>query len=83
MGSHSVAEAKNRLSDLIERAARGEEVIITRHGKPVAELRSLPELARPVGEAAVDWLIAHRVGKADPAENAGELVSRMRDEETR
>jgi prevent-host-death family protein len=83
MGTHSVAEAKNRLSDLIERAARGEEVIITRHGKPVAELRSLPELARPVGRAAVDWLVAHRVGKPGAVGNAGELVSHMRDEDIR
>jgi prevent-host-death family protein len=31
-------EAKNRLSELLERAERGEEVIITRRGRPVAKL---------------------------------------------
>jgi prevent-host-death family protein len=40
MGTYSVAEAKNRLSVLIDKAIEGEEVVITRHGKPVAELRS-------------------------------------------
>ena len=39
MGTYSVAEAKNRLPALIDKAIEGEEVVITRHGKPVAELR--------------------------------------------
>jgi prevent-host-death family protein len=39
--AYSVAEAKNTLPKLVDRALQGEEVIITRHGKPVAELRSV------------------------------------------
>jgi prevent-host-death family protein len=39
MANYSVAEAKNRLPTLIDKALEGEEVVITRHGKPVAELR--------------------------------------------
>ena len=39
MANYSVAEAKNRLPSLIDKAAAGEEVVITRHGKPVVELR--------------------------------------------
>lgn len=31
-------EAKNRLSELLDRVERGEEVTITRHGKAVARL---------------------------------------------
>ncbi len=31
-------EAKNRLGSLLDRVERGEEVLITRHGKPVAQL---------------------------------------------
>lgn len=31
-------EAKNRLSELLDMVERGEEVTITRHGKPVARL---------------------------------------------
>jgi prevent-host-death family protein len=31
-------EAKNKLSELLDRAERGEEVTITRRGKPVAKL---------------------------------------------
>jgi prevent-host-death family protein len=31
-------EAKTRFSELLERAERGETILITRHGKPVARL---------------------------------------------
>jgi prevent-host-death family protein len=40
-------EAKTHLSELIARAERGEEVIITRHNKPVAKLV-------PIGRAVAD-----------------------------
>jgi len=42
----SLYEAKTRLSHLVDRAIRGEEVIITRHGRPVARLVSAAP-ARP------------------------------------
>jgi prevent-host-death family protein len=31
-------EARNRLGALLDRVARGEEIVITRHGRPVAKL---------------------------------------------
>lgn len=31
-------EAKNKLGALLDRVERGEEIVITRHGKPVARL---------------------------------------------
>ena len=34
----STAEAKNRLPELIRAMEGGEQVVITRHGKPVAEI---------------------------------------------
>lgn len=34
-------EAKARLSELIDEVSRGEEVIISRHGQPVAKLSGL------------------------------------------
>jgi prevent-host-death family protein len=80
MASHSVAEARNHLSDLIDRALRGEGVVITRHGRPVVELKPVPETAGAVSEADLDWLAARRVGAA-PGTDAGVLVSGMRDDE--
>ena len=38
----SVAEAKNRLPELIRAVEHGEDVVITRHGKPVAQLAPPP-----------------------------------------
>ena len=37
-------EAKNKLGSLLDLVERGEEVVITRHGKPVARL--VPNFAR-------------------------------------
>ena len=79
MGTHSLAEAKNRLPELIDRALKGEDVVITRHGRPVVELKPIKEPARPVSAEALDWLAARRVGKR-AKEDAGTFVSRMRDE---
>ena len=83
MSTHSVAEAKNQLSKLIDRALDGESVVITRHDRPVVEIRALREPARVVSSADLDWLAAHRVGRAPAASDAGSLVSRMRDDDER
>jgi len=47
-----VFEAKNRLSELLERAARGEEVVITKHGRPAARLTPMRQTLTPeaIGE---------------------------------
>ena len=44
MASVTAFEAKTRFGELLERVARGEEIVITRHDKPVA--RIVPEGAR-------------------------------------
>lgn len=80
MGSHSIAEAKNHLSSLVDQAMKGEEVVITRHGRPVVELRPLSPEPLPLTDADVDWLARHRVGNMPP-EDAATLVRRMRDED--
>ncbi|MGC2415292.1 MAG: type II toxin-antitoxin system prevent-host-death family antitoxin [Stellaceae bacterium] len=55
MTDYSVADAKNHLPKLIDRALQGEEVIITRRGKPVVELRpAAPRGSRPKG--IHEWL---------------------------
>jgi prevent-host-death family protein len=37
----SIVEAKNRLPELIRAVEAGESVVITRHGKPVAQIAPL------------------------------------------
>ena len=80
MGKHSVVEAKNRLSKLIDRALKGEDVVITRHGQPVVALTPISQPAKPVTPAALNWL-ADRRAKLRPVHVAsGKLISRLRNE---
>jgi prevent-host-death family protein len=52
----NIADAKARLPELVERAARGEEVVIARHGRPRARLVALaPRTARTPGGGAGQW----------------------------
>lgn len=44
----SIAEAKNRLPELIRAVEEGGAVVITRHGKPVAQLAPPPMARRQV-----------------------------------
>jgi len=44
----SIAEAKNRLPELIRAVEEGGAVVITRHGKPVAQLAPPPVARRQV-----------------------------------
>jgi prevent-host-death family protein len=42
----SIAEAKNRLTELVRAVESGETVVITRHGKPVAQITAPPRTRR-------------------------------------
>jgi prevent-host-death family protein len=83
MSTHSVAEAKNHLPALIDRALAGESVVITRHGHPVVELRPIPTPPRRITKADLAWLAARRVEPQRPVTDAGTLLRRMRDEDWR
>lgn len=59
--SMSIAEAKSQFSAVIERAAAGEEVTITKHGKPVAKVVPVrTERDREKARAAFDAIIKLR-----------------------
>lgn len=48
----NVVEIKAKLSEYLERAANGERIVICRHNKPIAELRSVEDARaepRPIG----------------------------------
>jgi prevent-host-death family protein len=81
MSNHSVAEAKNRLSSLIDRALEGESVVITRHGAPVARLVKVEGAGRAMTEDDIAWLRRHRIDAPRAAPDAGAFVSVMRDED--
>lgn len=55
----NIYEAKTRLSELVERAASGEEIIIARAGKPRARLVPMPNagaLREPGGWEEGVWV---------------------------
>ncbi len=53
-------EAKNRLSELLDAAENGEEVVITKHGRPVAKLVAVKPIDRAKAREAAEWLIKFR-----------------------
>jgi len=78
MDSVNLADAKARLSELVERAANGEEVRITRRGKPAARLVPDPLPRKPIDVEALRALTSKmRVQE----ESAGDFIRRMRDED--
>ena len=83
MASYSVADAKNNLPRLIKQAMEGEEVVITRHGKPVAELRSKqppPVLPARDRRAVYEWLKAQRGSRKAVDIDSVTLLNEMNDE---
>ena len=77
MSSYSVADAKNALPSLIDKAAAGEEVVITRHGKPVAEIRSLVAGASHGASHTYEWLRERRDRREALAITSVELLDQL------
>ena len=53
-------EAKTHLSSLLDKVAGGEEVVITKHGKPVARLVPAANVDRERSIAAMEKLLEMR-----------------------
>lgn len=70
-------EAKNRLSELIERVQSGEVIVITRRGKAVAQL-ALPEQATGGAQDAIARLRASRKGVGLRGLKARDLIAEGR-----
>jgi antitoxin (DNA-binding transcriptional repressor) of toxin-antitoxin stability system len=81
MSAYSVAEAKNNLSELIDRALKGESVVITRHGTPVVEMRAVKPAPRPVTDADIEWLASRRVPVRPGVETPSQSLAALRDED--
>ena len=63
----SIAKAKNTLPELIRAVEDGQTIIITRHGKPVAQLSQAPKAkAHKVRFGAMKDRIQFRPGWDDP-----------------
>lgn len=80
MARHTVglAEAKAQLSELTDRVEHGEEIVITKRGRPVAVLSQIRAPRRPLDLDAARALVKRLPTQPEPA---SELVRRLRDEE--
>jgi prevent-host-death family protein len=78
METVNLADAKARLSELVERAEAGETVRITRRGKPVAQLTSVKKARKPI-----DFEALRKLTDSMPRQktSAGDFMRKMRDAE--
>jgi prevent-host-death family protein len=76
MATYSVAEARNRIADLIDRALAGEDVAITRRGRRVVDVVPSRNEGAPMD---LDWIRGQRVDLERPEPNDGMgVVERLR-----
>ena len=63
MGIVNIRELRNHGGRVIERVIAGETLTVVRHGRPVAELRPVPERPVPAAELLARW---RRLPLVDP-----------------
>ena len=78
MRSVNLADAKARLSELVDRAAAGDTVRIMRRGKPVAQITAIKTRRKSIDLAA---LRAMTDSMPRQRESARDFVRRLRDED--
>lgn len=71
-----VREVKNRFSELVRKAAKGQEVIITSHGEARARLSPLKGRLRPL---KIDWKWLKSMKLTEPQSPAEDLIRAERD----
>ena len=69
MAEVSIRELRNHGGEVVDRAARGEQITITRAGKPVAELRPVPAPGLSAASLLARWrllpAVDHRALRAE------------------
>ena len=77
MERYSIADAKARLSEIIDRVEAGDTIEITRRGKPVATVAGVAKPRKPVDIAAVRALTAELPYQE---QSAGDFMRILRDD---
>lgn len=72
----TLVEAKTRLSELLDKVAAGEEVVITRHGRPAARIAAVSQPKQPVPDLSAFRAKMPRLRKPSHV-----LIREMRDDE--
>lgn len=75
MSTVTLAQAKTHLSHLLDQVEAGEEIVITRHGQPVARISPIEKSKHPVRSFAE---FRHRMPHW--RKSSAELLREMRDE---
>ena len=75
MRTVSLAEAKTNLSEILNQVQDGEEIIVTRRGRPVARIAPVPKALKPL-ESRAEFRACLRNMKSSTTE----LIRRIRDE---
>lgn len=75
----SVTEARARLTDLVCRAQAGQDIVLTRHGRPAVRLASIAQKpSEAEREALLDAL--HGAGRRELGANAAHATDRLYDD---
>lgn len=79
-----VAEFKDSASAWIAAAEAGEEIVITRHGKPAVKLMAVAEDRKAAQRAAVDALFAagrERRARGEPSVSSEEIIAWIKEDQ--
>ena len=79
MSTYSIAQAKDQLSKLVDEVLDGKQVTITRHGRPVAELRPAVPAGKPMTDENIEWLRKRREALPPLVGDAVSVVREDRD----
>ena len=74
-------DAKATLSAVVDEAVNGNPSVITRHGKPVAELRSRAPRNAKSSRAMLEWLLARTQARKSVGITSVELLNQMYEED--
>ena len=77
MDTVNLSQAKARLSELLDKVEAGEDVVITRHGRPVATLSAV---SRPKQKLRLKELAEFRAKMPKSRRSSAVLLRQMRDE---
>ncbi len=79
-----IAEFKDNASAWIAAAEAGEEIVVTRHGKPAARLTAIEDVRRARQRAAVDALFEAgraRRARGEPSVSSAEIVAWIKEDQ--
>jgi prevent-host-death family protein len=78
----SMKQAKAQLTELVKRAEAGEDVVLTRHGRPTVKLVPVERLYDPEARGrAIDAVLEAARGRATPGPDAAHAADFLYDDD--